>query len=131
MFDPNVKGLFDNKNVSYLELFVSDLVSSQIHIVCINLVNFGRNFHIFAFSCIIFLNFALNTPKHPENTQNDCKHGPKMGYNGPQKTPKCGRNRVLRLTEVVTTTDGVTHSLSDNANIYRGSILGPCNIWST
>ena len=32
---------------------------------CIFLVNFGGSLHIFAFPCIILLNFAVNFAKHP------------------------------------------------------------------
>ena len=35
---------------------------------CIFLVNFGRNLHIFAFSCIILRIFAVNFAKHHQKT---------------------------------------------------------------
>ena len=42
--------------------------------LCIFLVNFGRNLHIFAFSCITLHNFAVNFAKHHQNPQNDPKN---------------------------------------------------------
>ena len=63
---------------------------------CIFSVNFRRSLHIFAFSCIILLTFAVNFPKHHKKPQNDHKNGPKMGKNGPkwsQNSPKRGQKR--------------------------------------
>ena len=45
---------------------------------CIILVNFGRILHIFAFSCVILLNFAWNFPKHPKKTVKWQRKHPKL-----------------------------------------------------
>ena len=45
---------------------------------CSILVNFGRILHIFAFSCVILLNFAWNFPKHPKKTVKWQRKHPKL-----------------------------------------------------
>ena len=63
---------------------------------CIFLVNFGRNLHIFAFSCIISLNFADKFAKYHQKKkpQNDRKNGPKMVQKWSENSPKRLQNGV-------------------------------------
>ena len=75
--DKNAKKKKMQKNACFIGRKRASIFSAQF---CIILVNFGRILHIFAFSCIILRNAAVNFPKHHyKTTKTDGKNGPKTG----------------------------------------------------